>query len=306
MKSIFIICKVTENERTYDDAFLKKIYSPEAREYLCREAGLSECAYSRDEIIARGQPMDDVDFIFSTWGMEEFSEEEIAYYFPGLRAVFYAAGSVKAFAPPFLRRGVEVISAYAANGITVAEFTVGEILLATKGFFFTERKCREGKWSEGKLRACNSPGNYKVKIGIIGAGMIGKCVIRLLAPYKYEILVSDPYLPDDVAKELGVRKASLEEIFRECNVVSNHLPNIESTKKLIRRHHFDSMKKYGVFINTGRSAQLVEAELIDALRARPDLTALLDVLDEEPPSVDNPLFSLENAVLTPHMAGAIA
>lgn len=305
MRSIFVTDKSIDPCEICEVDNISRVYSESARAYLKDAAGLNEI-YSYEEIVSSGKPLDDVEFIFSTWGMQKFSEDEIAYYFPGLRALFYGAGSVKSFAEPFLKRGVEVISAYAANGITVAEFTVAEILLATKGFFYIADKCRENNWTEARIRACECPGNYKTKIGIIGAGMIGKCVIRLLGSYVFDILVCDPYLPDATARELGVKKASLEEIFRECTVVSNHLPDLDSTKQIIRRHHFDSMQKNAVFINTGRSAQLIESELIDALRERPDITALLDVLDNEPPKPDSPLLELPNAVLTPHMAGAIA
>ena len=305
MRSIFITDKKVDPNDVCERDIIKRVYSDEARAYLKSAAGLEEI-FSREEIISCKEPLLDVEFLFSTWGMQKFTEEEIEFFFPNLRAVFYGAGSVKAFAEPFLKRGIEVISAVLANGIAVAEFTVAEILLATKGFFYITGKCRENKWDDAKAKANACPGNYRTKIGIIGAGTIGRRVIRLLSSCVLDVLVCDPYLSDEEASSLGVRKASIEEIFRECAVVSNHLPNLESTRQIIRRHHFDSMPENAVFINTGRSAQLVEAELIDALRARPDLTALLDVLDHEPPSPDSPLLSLQNAVVTPHIAGAIA
>ena len=96
----------------------------------------------------------DVTELFSTWGMPVFSEEEIRRCFPRLECVFYAAGSVQSFARPFLNCGVKVISAWAANAIPVAEFTVAEIILANKGFYRQSRLMKSG---EHKLCKGNAP-----------------------------------------------------------------------------------------------------------------------------------------------------
>lgn len=74
-------------------------------------------------------------YLFSTWGMPALGKEQIRAYFPSLKAVFYAAGSVQGFAREYLEAGVQVFSAWAANAVPVAEFTVAQILLAGKGYF---------------------------------------------------------------------------------------------------------------------------------------------------------------------------
>ena len=78
------------------------------------------------------QELQDADVIFSTWGMPAFTEQEIQKYLPSLKAVFYGAGTVQAFARPFLECGVRVFSAWAANAVPVAEMTVAEIILSNK------------------------------------------------------------------------------------------------------------------------------------------------------------------------------
>ena len=136
--------------------------------------------------------------------------------------------------------------------------------------------------------------------------MIGAKVIELLRPFRLELLVFDPFLSDERAEALGVKKASLEEIFETCHIVSNHLANKPETVGIIRRDLLARMGEYSVFINTGRGAQVDMEALIDEMRAHPARTAILDVTDpQEPPKEDSPLYTLENVILTPHIAGSI-
>jgi phosphoglycerate dehydrogenase-like enzyme len=236
--------------------------------------------------------------------MPTFTEEEIKSCLPSLKAVFYGAGTVQAFARPFLNCGVKVFSAWAANAVPVAEYTVAQIVLANKGFFSSSRIAKTGNRKAAKEIFQSYPGNYNVKIGIIGAGMIGKLVINMLKSYRFEVLVFDPFLPDEKANELKVKKASLETIFRECQVVSNHLANNEQTKGMLDGKLFETMLPYSTFINTGRGAQVVETDLITVLKERPDMTALLDVTFPEPPEHDSEFYTLPNCILTPHIAGS--
>jgi len=101
-----------------------------------------------------------------------------------------------------------------------------------------------------------------------------------------------------------VEKSDIATIFRTCQVVSNHLANNAHTQGIFRQEHFASMVPYGVFLNTGRGAQVVEEDLAKVLTARPDLTAVLDVTMPEPPLEDSPFYKLPNCILTPHIAGS--
>ena len=245
-----------------------------------------------------------MEIVFSTWGMPVMTEEEIALCLPSLKYLFYGAGSVQKFARPFLARGVRVFSAWAANAVPVAEMTLAEILLANKGYFLTSRLYhKEGrKIAQAAFSACR--GNYGETVGIIGAGMIGKLVIKMLKPYRLKVTVYDPFLPDEVAEEMGVEKCSLEELFERAFVVSNHLANNAQTKGMLDYALFSRMRENAVFINTGRGAQVVEEDLVRVLRERPDLTALLDVTDPEPPVEGHPFYTLPNCLMTPHIAGS--
>lgn len=281
MKNIYL-CKKAEN--------IKNIYQTDAA--VCH----------KDDLFKTPDRFKDTEYIFSTWGMPIFTEDEIKTYLPSLKAVFYAAGSVQDFARPFLNCGIKVFSAWAANAVPVAEYTVAQIILANKSFFKTMRFT---DWVSEITTSKNYPGNYDVKVGIIGAGMIGKIVIQKLKDYNLDVLVFDPFLPYDTAQKLGVKKVSLETIFAECQVVSNHLADNEQTKGMLDGKLFEKMLPFATFLNTGRGAQVVENDLINVLKARPDLTAILDVTYPEPPEKGSELYTLANCILTPHIAGSL-
>ncbi len=246
-----------------------------------------------------------IEYLFSTWGMLKLTSEEIDRYFPNLRAVFYAAGTVQAFARPFIEKGIAVFSAWAANAVPVAEYTFAQIILANKGFFHLTYKQGSGPWKRSHGEG-HYNGNYETKVGIIGAGMIGKLVIQKLKTLdKIDVLVFDPFLPDEKAAELGVTKVDLHTIFSECQIISNHLANNEQTKGMLDAECFNRMGKDATFINTGRGAQVVEDAMIAAMKAEPGRLALLDVTYPEPPLPESELYTVPNIILTPHIAGSL-
>ena len=240
--------------------------------------------------------------IFSSWGMPALTEKQIEAHFPNLEAVYYAAGTVQYFARPFLKRGVRVFSA--ANGVPVVEFTVAQIVLAGKGYFQSLRRYRERDRKAAFAYTMSLPCNYNIRVGILGAGVIGREVMARLKAYQYEVLAYDPYVSDEVLSSLGAKRASLEEIFSTCQIISNHVANLPATVGMIDGKLLHSMLPNAAFINTGRGAQVVESELIAALKACPDRTALLDVTWPEPPEEGSEFYTLPNVFLTPHIAGS--
>ncbi len=272
----------------------------------------AELHFPTDHVIARSEldayraELATADYIFSTWGMLSLTREEIRKYLPNAKAVFYGAGSVQYFARPFLEENIAVFSAWAANGVPVAEYTFAEIILATKGFYQRLHRQADGaKWVNRSV-SVDFPGNYEIKVGIIGAGMIGKMVIERLHTLDYvDILVFDPFLSDENAEKLGVTKVNLPTLFAESDVISNHLANNPQTVGMLNKDCFDRMKPNATFINTGRGAQVVEADMIRALVAVPTRAAVLDVTFPEPPKEDSLLYVVPNVFLTPHIAGSL-
>ena len=295
MKAIFLCEK---NDKIFC------VYGEETVKALQTQLQISPDIYTKADILEDPAAFSEVELIFSTWGMPKFTEEEIKACLPSLRCVFYGAGTVQAFARPFLACGVKVFSAWAANAVPVAEMTVAQIILANKGYFLTNRLYRTqgNKAAKDAFAACR--GNYGETVGIIGAGMIGKLVIQMLKSYRLKVLVFDPFLPDEAAAALGVEKCDLHALFERSFVVSNHLANNEQTRGMLNYDLFCRMRENATFINTGRGAQVVEDDLVRVLRERPDLTALLDVTYPEPPVEGHPFYTLPNCLLTPHIAGS--
>ncbi len=280
---------------------VRQVYAPAKMDRLRAETGADGHIYTREELLEK--PLPGVTTVFSTWGMPALTEEEIATYLPNLTALYYAAGTVQVFARPFLARGIRVFSAWQANAVPVARFTAAQILLALKGYFRVQPLCRNDRTAAKALLA-HYPGSYDARVGLVGCGAIGRRVATLLKDMDLTVLVYDPYLPVEEARALGVERVSLEKLFSTCQVVSNHLPDLASTKGLIRRELLLSMPPYSTFINTGRGAQLSEEDLCDMLTEDDTRTALIDVLVGEQDSVDKPLNRLPNCFITPHMAGS--
>lgn len=241
---------------------------------------------------------------FSTWGMPALSEEEIKKYMPRLKCVFYAAGSVQYFSRPFLDCGVRVFSAFAANAVPVIEYTVSQILLASKGFYQGAKRyriCLPSSFAHTQ----NCKGNFGIRVGLIGLGVIGSGVAEKLKDYDVEVLAYDPFCSEEKAAKLGVTLTDLETIFRECLVISNHLANKKELKNILNAKHFKLMQKYSTFINTGRGDQVDEFALAKILLQHPSITAVADVLKNERAPFTSPLFWCPNAILTPHIAGSM-
>ncbi|MBQ8747979.1 MAG: hydroxyacid dehydrogenase [Clostridia bacterium] len=294
--NVKFLCESAEN--------IANVFPPYITDIISAIAKLDPTPYSKSSVISAPAEFADTEILFSTWGMPQFSAEEIRTYLPKLKCVFYGAGTVQAFARPFLECGVKVFSAWAANAVPVAEMTVAQIILANKGYYLTSRLYHE----KGRRAACDAfetcRGNFGETVGIIGAGMIGQLVIRMLKAYKLNVIVFDPFLPDEKAMELGVQKCDLPTLFRRSLTVSNHLANNAQTRGMLNYALFSQMRQNAVFINTGRGAQVVEEDLVRILTEREDITALLDVTNPEPPVEGHPFYTLKNCILTPHIAGS--
>ncbi|MGI6265414.1 MAG: NAD(P)-dependent oxidoreductase [Acutalibacteraceae bacterium] len=284
---------------------IDQVYDADTQAILKEKLHFLDGIYARDEWKNRADDCRKVEVLFSTWGMIPFTEEDWETYFPNVKAVFYGAGSVQFFARAAFAKGIRVFSAAAANAVPVAEFTTAQIVLANKGYFQATAQYSRGEHDPGRAHSNRSHGNYNAKIGIIGAGMIGKLVIGLLKAYHLSVMVFDPFLPQGKADELGVTLCDLPTLFSECQIISNHLANNAQTKGMLNYSLFSRMKKNATFINTGRGAQVVEEDLVRALKEEPDRTALLDVTDPEPVEPGHPFFEMPNVFLSPHIAGSM-
>ncbi|MGH0034215.1 MAG: hydroxyacid dehydrogenase [Myxococcota bacterium] len=223
---------------------------------------------------------------------------------PKLRFVAHAAGSVKSFATPALwARGIRVSSAAAANAVPVAEYTLAAILLAGKRAFDVReeyRTERKGLWGHDRPRM----GNLGKKVGLVGASRVGRALIEMLRPFDIEVAVTDPYLSDAEARELGVAKRELRPLLEESDVVSLHAPALESTHHMIGAAELSAMGDGTTLVNTARGA-LVDHDALEKELVSGRISAVIDTTEPEVLPADSPLYGLPNVFLTPHIAGAL-
>ncbi len=242
-----------------------------------------------------------VEVLFTTWGTQPL-DADFLDALPRLKAVFYCAGAVKSFVTEVMwARNISLSSAWVANGVPVSEFTVAAVLLSLKRFWHFARGTREGLWRE----EIPVPGAFHSRVGLVSLGAVGRLTAERLRAHEVDLFAFDPFVATETAAQLGVSLLSLEELFATCDVVSLHAPWIKETERLITGALIASMKEGATLINTSRGAVVAEDELIHVLKARPDLSALLDVTYPEPPALDSPLRSLPNVLLTPHIAGSM-
>ena len=201
------------------------------------------------------------------------------------------------------RQGVRVVSASAANAVPAAEFSFAQIVLALKHAWPLASRVRRERGFTRNFQLV--PGSYGSTVGLLALGRIGRLVAERLRSLDVTVIAYDPLADPAVAQSLGVRLCGLEEVFTTADVVSCHLPLLPETRHAVRRGHFHVLRPGATFINTARGGVVAEEEMITVLRARPDLTAVLDVVESEPPAPESPLYDLPNVVLTPHIAGCI-
>ncbi|VXB09011.1 Phosphoglycerate dehydrogenase [Microbacterium sp. 8M] len=223
---------------------------------------------------------------------------------PQLEAVVHTAGTVKTFldAEAF-RRGIRVSTAAAANATPVAEFTFAAIVFGLKR---ASRFAHQLRTTRRRRSVAGVPplGTNGVTIGILGASRVGREVIRLVSRLQARILVCDPYLTAEGAERLGVEVVSLDEMCRQCDVLTLHAPSTPATRHIIGAPELALLHDGALVVNTARGA-LIDTDALTAELLSGRLDAYLDVTEPEPLPHDSPLYTLPNVVLTPHIAGAL-
>ena len=200
------------------------------------------------------------------------------------------------------RQGVLVINVPGENARSVAEHVIALLLCLAKNLIASDRHIREGRYRErDKLRGHEI---FEKTLGVVGLGQVGRLVSAMASHgLGMKVIGYDPLLPS-AAFPAGVeRKASLPDLLREAEAVTVHVPLTAETRDLFNKRTFALMKAGSVFINTARGGICNEQDLREALVAGHLAGAGVDVFSSEPPQNDNPLLSLPNVILTPHLAG---
>lgn len=139
-------------------------------------------------------------------------------------------------------------------------------------------------------------------LGLAGFGKIAREVARKAKPFGFRIMAFDPYVSPQLAEECGVDLVNFEDLIKESDIISIHVPLSKETLHLFDKTKFNLMKPTAYIVNTGRGPLINEKDLYEALKNNRLAGAALDVLEQEPPQKDNPLLALENVIVTPHAA----
>ncbi len=199
-------------------------------------------------------------------------------------------------------KGIGVFNAPGSNAPAVAEHTIALLFSVLRKTHRHDKAVREGKWERNDVA-------YELEgktFGLVGFGAIGKLVAKKLSGFGLNFLVFDPYLKkeqvENIFPELKIKKLeNIEEIIKNSDIISIHVPLTEETRGLIGEEEFSQMKKTAILLNTSRGFIVDEAALADALKSGKIYGAGLDVFEKEP-FENKELAQLPNVVLTPHIA----
>ena len=204
------------------------------------------------------------------------------------------------------RMGIQVANNYGGNAPAVAEHTVGLMVSVVRKLVLQFESTRSGDWY-GTIGRDEWTRPYEITgktVGIVGMGHIGRQVARRLQGWDCSIVYYDPIEPPaDLVEQLSLRALAMDELLRESDIVTLHTMLNAQTRGLIGSRELRMMKPTAVVINTCRGGVVDEAALIRALRDGEIAGAALDVFEQEPTPRDNPLLTMGNVVVTPHMAG---
>jgi phosphoglycerate dehydrogenase-like enzyme len=242
----------------------------------------------------------DADGILTTWGSPGI-DDKVIEKMDSLKFLAHAAGSVKTFfSKNAFNKNIRMFNGPHVIGTFVAEMTLAFALMALrKTVQYNYRMHFEETWRSQDL---NYHTLFNAKVGLIGFGNVAKQTLTLFRNFTSNISVYDPYLDDETASKFGVKKESLEDIFKTSKVVSIHLPSIPSTEDMIDRKLFELMQADTVFINTARASVIKTTDMMDAIKKKQQVFCM-DVYDNEPLETDNELRSFQNVILTPHISG---
>ena len=242
------------------------------------------------------------DVILTGWGTPMLPESILTAPSRQLRYICHVAGQVSPFLTrKFLESDIRVTNWGEAGVWTFAEGTVALIFGCLKDMHRVLPFMQANHW--GFTFSRPSPTLRGKTIGLIGFGAIARTVVEMLRPFECRFVWFDPFASGSTAANDG-RRGTLEEVFAEADIVSVHCGLTPQTTGMIGLAQFRKMKPHAILVNTSRGKVIREAELVQFLRERPDVTAGLDVYETEPLPADSPLPQLDNAICYSHCVGS--
>lgn len=272
---------------------------PEARS---RITALGEVAWNQENRKLEGEEKSklirDAEALVTGWGDGGLTEANIDAA-ARLKIIAVIGSSVKHLSPYHaFKKGITIVNTATGIGDSVAEFALTNVLALLRDVCTYNAAMHSGKWDR------TAPGRDLTgrTVGVIGAGAVGRKFIELLAPFHVKLLIYDPYLTEEGAARLGGRKAALDDLLRESEVISLHAGSTKETCHLLDAGKLRLIRDDAVIVNTARGAIFDEQALAERLKEG-KVKAALDVFEKEPLPPGSPLRGLPNVILTPHKAG---
>ncbi|MCC6614878.1 MAG: phosphoglycerate dehydrogenase [Anaerolineae bacterium] len=221
---------------------------------------------------------------------------------PNLRAIARAGVGVdNVDVKTATANGVVVMNTPDGNTIATAEETLALMLALARHVPQAHSSMRDGKWDRKSYMGTELRGKT---LGVVGFGRIGRAVAKRALAFEMTVVAYDPYIPADIAADLGVDLVSLDEIYSRADYITLHTLLTDETRDMIRGENIAKMKDGVRIINAARGALINEADLAEAVKSGKVAGAALDVYAQEPPPTDHPLIGLPGIVHTPHLAAS--
>jgi phosphoglycerate dehydrogenase-like enzyme len=231
---------------------------------------------------------------------------ELALKCPNLKLIqTVSAGTNMIDIPALQEIGIQVANNGGGNAVAVAEHTITLMVSVYRKLHLQIQAVKDRQWA-GNLRSQWFEETYELTdktVGIVGLGRIGQRVARRLQGWDCKLIYHDiTSFPPGLNESLHLTRVPLDELLSTSDIVTLHVPLTRETKGMMSDREFGLMKPTAVLINACRGPVVDEAALIRALQQKKILAAGLDVLEQEPTPVDNPLLDMDNVLVTPHLA----
>lgn len=244
----------------------------------------------------------DADAVITHWGSPKIDAETLNAC-PRLKIIAHAAGTVAGVcSDAVFERGLTVLSANRAMSRYVAEAILMHLIAGMRGLTELNARMHAGEeWPKAKVV---SESLFGARLGFVGLGMVGRALLDLLSPFAPDVVVYDPYIPDDAldAWRFARRARTLDEALADKDAVSLHVSKTRETYHMLDARALKCLKDGALIVNCARGAVIDEAALISELQSG-RVRAALDVYEIEPLPLDSPLRELANVTLQPHVAG---
>jgi phosphoglycerate dehydrogenase-like enzyme len=270
---------------------------------ILKAAGF-EVAYPKNPMVARNlcsveEAIENFAVADAALASSERYSEEVLSALPKLRVIARSGvGYDGVDVPAATARNIAVTITPTANHEAVAELTLALMFAAAKEIVSYDTRVRGGDWSRQPPLAIRGK-----TLGIFGLGRIGSSLAFRAETLGMKVLATEKFPNTEFVRAQKIKLVGFDELLERSDYLSVHAPLTAETRGLFDKRAFAKMKPGSVFLNTARGPLMVEADLLEALQSGHLRAAGLDVFEQEPPSPENPLFQLNNVVLTPHIAG---